>query len=77
MTLILSHVHNHPLNQAENDSCPAYIIASTVNSDMVPSGLTEITSTEFNGTYLSVFTLTLYSQTVSIHRINRAPPFSC
>ncbi len=77
MTLVLSHVHNHPLTEPENDSCPAFIISSIVNSDDVPTGLTQVASVEFTGTYLTLFPSVLDSQTTIYHSSDRAPPASC
>ena len=77
MTLVLSHEHNHPLTQAEDDSCPAYIISSVILSEDVPAGLSEVAAIEFNGIFLQVPPATLNSQTVLIQRSNRAPPASC
>ncbi len=77
MALVLSHVHNHPVTQAENDSCPAHIIASVVFSESVPIDLSEVAAVEFNGIFLFIPSATLYPQTVLLHHSNRAPPVSC
>ncbi len=77
MALVLSHVHNHPLTQAENDSCPAYIIASVVFSESVPIDLSEVAAVEFNGIFLSIPPAALNPQTVLIYHSNRAPPAFC
>jgi hypothetical protein len=77
MTLILSHVHNHPLTEPENDSCPAFIISSVLNSDDVPTDLTQVAAMEFTGTYIPLFTSVLYPQTTIYFSPKRAPPVWC
>ncbi len=77
MALILSHEHNHPLTQAGDDTCPAYIISSVIFSEDLPAGLSEVATVEFTGTYLPLCPAVLNPQTVPVHETNRAPPFSC
>jgi len=76
LALVLSHVHNHPIFDGENDSCPAYIIAISVSADQVPA-------MEADPTWLRVL-LTItpleepsVSQNVCTSFRKRGPPFCC
>ncbi len=77
VTLFLSQVHNHPLTEPEKDSCPAFIIATVVNSDDVPTGLSQVTGIEFTGVCLPLVRSVLSSQPIYFHTTDRAPPASC
>ncbi len=76
-TLILSHVHNHPLSEPENDTCPAFIIASVVNSDDVPTNLNQVEAPAFSGAVLQILPSELHSQITLFRTSNRAPPVLC
>lgn len=77
MALVLSHIHNHPLTEAGDDSCPAYIIATVMFSENLPVGLSDIAAIEFNGLFLQIASEILNPQKAPVHHSNRAPPFFC
>lgn len=74
VTLILSHVHNHPLDEPGDETCPAYIISSTINGEQLPLGLSDVADLEFSGDYLSLFKDPLESQNSNTSQSKRAPP---
>ena len=66
-------VHNHPLWQKENNSCPAYILSLTVHADQIPhvdlqQALKPLAENTFAETNLYI------SQTTALPFHRRGPP---